>query len=381
MRAGRATRQCSRRWRCSATCPGSRSRGVLAVRRLLAGMAGDQVRARRRASRSGSATCRPRTSSRWRDERGSVAAGRAPTPSAELAEAAGYDDPERWWEDVVEHVPGPARLRRASPRPSRSCAPTPTRPTRATRSARRTCGRCCAGPSRTATSGSPWSAGPGTSRALQARAGRRRRRPPAARAAQGEGRPHLGALDLRPARLRLRLRRRIRSPGWYDHLFSSTGQPIERWLTKAAAVLRDEGVPASSAHVIESVRLAEALAALRGRPLAGLEEVTEAARAVLCEGSDLLTALIQRRLVVGERLGAVPPRPRWCRCSGTCGTSSAACGCGPRRRPATSTWTCASRTTWPAAICCTGSPCSACPGARRSRAGPGTSARSARAGS
>jgi hypothetical protein len=71
-------------------------------------------------------------------------------------------------------------------------------------------------------------------------------------------------------------------------------------------VLRDEGVPASSAHVIESVRLAEALAALRGRPLAGLEEVTEAAQAVLCEGSDLLVELIQRRLVVGERLGAVP---------------------------------------------------------------------------
>ena len=29
-------------------------------------------------------------------------------PVAELAAAAGYDDPERWWEDVVEHVPGPA---------------------------------------------------------------------------------------------------------------------------------------------------------------------------------------------------------------------------------------------------------------------------------
>ena len=98
----------------------------------------------------------------------------------------------------------------------------------------------------------------------------------------------------------------IRSPGWYDHLFSCDGQPVERWLAKAAAVLRDEGVPASSAHVIESVRLAEALAALRGRPLAGLEEVTEAARAVLCEGSELLVGLIQRRLVVGERLGAVP---------------------------------------------------------------------------
>ncbi len=29
-------------------------------------------------------------------------------PVGELAAAAGYDDPERWWEDVVEHVPGPA---------------------------------------------------------------------------------------------------------------------------------------------------------------------------------------------------------------------------------------------------------------------------------
>src|ERR1700737_2509393 len=29
-------------------------------------------------------------------------------PVSELATAAGYDDPERWWEDVVEHVPGTA---------------------------------------------------------------------------------------------------------------------------------------------------------------------------------------------------------------------------------------------------------------------------------
>ena len=59
--------------------------------------------------------------------------------------------------------------------------------------------------------------------------------------------------------------------------------------------------------MIEATRLADALAALRGRPLAGLEEVTQAAQAVLADGSDLLLALIQRKLVVGERLGAVPP--------------------------------------------------------------------------
>jgi hypothetical protein len=99
----------------------------------------------------------------------------------------------------------------------------------------------------------------------------------------------------------------VTSPGWYHHLFEVPGQPIERWLAKAAAVLRGQQVPASPAHVTESVRLANALAALRGRPLPGLDEVTEASRAVLCEGSDLLVNLIQRELVVSERIGRVPP--------------------------------------------------------------------------
>ncbi len=97
----------------------------------------------------------------------------------------------------------------------------------------------------------------------------------------------------------------ITSPGWYDHLFAAADRPVERWLAGAAAVLRDEGLPVSPAHVIESVRLANSLAGLRGRPLAGLSEVTEAARAVLCEGDDLAVELIQRRMVVGDRLGHV----------------------------------------------------------------------------
>jgi hypothetical protein len=54
------------------------------------------------------------------------------------------------------------------------------------------------------------------------------------------------------------------------------------------------------------VRLAETLAVLRGRPLAGLAEVTEATRAVLCEGDEAMLALVTERLVVGEALGAVP---------------------------------------------------------------------------
>lgn len=98
----------------------------------------------------------------------------------------------------------------------------------------------------------------------------------------------------------------IDSPGWYGHLFGVADRPIERWMTKVAGLLREEDRFVSTAHVIEAVRLAETLAALRGRPLAGLGETTDAVRAVMCEGSDVPLALVRDRLIVGETLGEVP---------------------------------------------------------------------------
>ncbi|WP_406247020.1 DUF5682 family protein [Streptomyces anulatus] len=98
----------------------------------------------------------------------------------------------------------------------------------------------------------------------------------------------------------------IDSPGWYGHLFDVADRPIERWMTKVAGLLREEDRFVSTAHVIEAVRLAETLAALRGRPLAGLGETTDAVRAVMCEGSDIPLALVRDRLIVGETLGEVP---------------------------------------------------------------------------
>src|SRR5690606_26452281 len=83
-------------------------------------------------------------------------------------------------------------------------------------------------------------------------------------------------------------------------------RPVERWMTKVAGLLRAEDRLVSSAHVIEAVRLAETLAALRGRPLPGLGETTDAVRAVMCEGSDVPLALVRDRLVVGDELGRVP---------------------------------------------------------------------------
>ncbi|WP_431952498.1 DUF5682 family protein [Nocardia lijiangensis] len=98
----------------------------------------------------------------------------------------------------------------------------------------------------------------------------------------------------------------VGSPGWYHHLFTAADQPIARWLTKVAGVLRAHDLPVSSAHVIEAVRLAETLAALRQRPLAGLSEVTEAVRSVMCGGDETMVHVVTTELVVGEALGAVP---------------------------------------------------------------------------
>ena len=98
----------------------------------------------------------------------------------------------------------------------------------------------------------------------------------------------------------------VTSPGWYHHLFTETDRPIARWLTKVAGTLRAHDLPVSSAHIIESVRLANTLAALRERPLPGLSEVTEATRAVLCEGDETMLRLVTGELVVGEALGSVP---------------------------------------------------------------------------
>ncbi|MFC7867609.1 DUF5682 family protein [Streptomyces murinus] len=98
----------------------------------------------------------------------------------------------------------------------------------------------------------------------------------------------------------------IDSPGWYGHLFHAPDRPVERWLTKVAGLLREEDRIVSSAHVIEAVRLADTLAAMRGRPLPGLGETTDAVRAVMCDGSDVPLALVHDRLVVGDVLGEVP---------------------------------------------------------------------------
>lgn len=99
----------------------------------------------------------------------------------------------------------------------------------------------------------------------------------------------------------------VESPGWYHHLFTAPDRVVERWLARVAELFRAEDLPVSSAHLIEATRLADTLATLRGRTLAGLTEVTEAVQSVLCGGYDTQMALVRDKLVIGEDLGEVPP--------------------------------------------------------------------------
>ena len=95
------------------------------------------------------------------------------------------------------------------------------------------------------------------------------------------------------------------APAWYADIFSSRERAHVRFLARAAACLRGADLDASSASVIEAVRLCETLSALRGRCLPGLAEAREAAIAVLARGDALRYNLIASALEIAERFGSV----------------------------------------------------------------------------
>ncbi len=232
-------------------------------------------------------------------------------PLAALAEAAGHDDPERWWEDAVEHrgtsragdalapfralAEAMAELRSAHGDDGGRDAAREAHMRLKLREARREFGDAVA-----VVCGA-WHVPALTEK-----------RTVAADRAELKGLPKARTeLSWVPWTHR-RLARHsgygagIESPGWYGHLFHAPDRPVERWMTEVARLLRAEDHPVSPAHVIEAVRLADTLAALRGRPLAGLTETLDAVRSVMCDGSDAPLALVEERLVIGDDLGEVP---------------------------------------------------------------------------
>jgi len=97
------------------------------------------------------------------------------------------------------------------------------------------------------------------------------------------------------------------SPAWYELLFRQREDLATHWMVRAARLFRQEKWDTSPAHVQEAVRLAETLAALRGRSVPGVEELQDAALSALCHGAPEALDLIRGRLIIGTKVGKVPP--------------------------------------------------------------------------
>jgi hypothetical protein len=104
----------------------------------------------------------------------------------------------------------------------------------------------------------------------------------------------------------------ISSPGWYEHIWQNPKDDGTYWMAKVARLFREKQMDTSVSHVIEAVRLAESLASLRHLHKVGLEELNEATLSVLCNGEDILLALVNRELTISNKIGEVPediPKP------------------------------------------------------------------------
>ena len=238
-------------------------------------------------------------------------------PLAALAAAAGYDDPERWWEDTIEHryhgvgvfdvvLDAMQALREAEPGGDGDDAGEGGDDTVVREAAMRRTIRAvrAEGHDRVAVVCGAWHA-PALVPADFPTA--------AADARTLKGLPTTKVAATWVPWTSARLSRSsgygagVTAPGWYHHLFTAPDHVVLRWLVRTAALLRLERFDVSSASVIEAARLADALAVLRARPLPGLAELTEATEAVLCGGSSVPLDVVARKLLVGDILGRVPP--------------------------------------------------------------------------
>lgn len=98
----------------------------------------------------------------------------------------------------------------------------------------------------------------------------------------------------------------ILSPAWYKLLFDRYEDAVQYFMIQTARLFREADIDASTAHIIEAVRLAETLATLRHLALPGINELYEAIVAIFCQGYESKMELIQKQLIIGDKMGIVP---------------------------------------------------------------------------
>ncbi len=226
-------------------------------------------------------------------------------PLGALAAAAGEPDPERWWEDLVEHrgdgepVFDAVGEAMAAVRDDGSAPQTPDVDARREAYMRTRIRAALAGDSTVAAVCGAWHV-PALDPSITTAS---------ADASLLRGRPAVKVAITWVPWTNRRLRRDtgygagVESPGWYAHVFRHPGPDgVAHFFVDAAHALRRRGMAASPDHLIAASRLADSLAALRRRPRAGLAEVLDAADSVL--GG---LPLVVDELVVGDAVGEVPP--------------------------------------------------------------------------
>ena len=100
----------------------------------------------------------------------------------------------------------------------------------------------------------------------------------------------------------------VTAPGWCQCIWQNRHRSdcSSVWLAQIARVLREKGHMISTASLIETERLALSLAAIRERPRPGFEELREAAVAGLFNGESLLWQTIEAELLLGNNVGEIP---------------------------------------------------------------------------
>ncbi len=98
----------------------------------------------------------------------------------------------------------------------------------------------------------------------------------------------------------------IYSPGWYAHLWNQQDDGEIQWLSKVAETFRESKMDTSTAHVIETFKLARSLSIIREKHYVSLTEMNDAIKAVMCMGDDIMLQLINEKLIIGEEMGEVP---------------------------------------------------------------------------
>ncbi len=234
-----------------------------------------------------------------------VAGGPPPDPLRDLASAAGDADPERWWEDVIEHrgdgVPAFDAVAEAMAAARSGTVPSVSEARREAHMRRAIRAAVKDGLRQIVVVCGAWHVP-----ALDDRARAEFKVGTDAATLRGLKKVKVASAWVPWSHRRLTSRSGygagVESPGWYRHVFDHPGADgIARFFVGTAHHLRERGLAASPDHLIAGTRLADTLAALRDRPRAGLTEVLDAADAVL-GNVDLVTA----ELVVGDALGSVP---------------------------------------------------------------------------